>query len=298
MIKRLPRAETTLGDAGKTLRKLVSLRGLLRFVGLAGLVLVFIVPYIWMAASSFKPRDELFANITPLSWRTFVPLHPTLDNFRILFLEHDFIVPLLNSVGLAIAAVVLSLAINSLIAYVLAWLEFPGRELLFVVILATMLIAFEAKLVPLFLILQKLKLYDTYLAILVPWLTDAYFIFLLRQHFKELPKELFEAAVLDGCSYFRIFWNVMLPNIKPGLISAAFIKFIFTWDSFIWPLIAVRSQSKMVITVAIAKLFSDEYVLWELVFAASFVATIPVIILFLFLQRYYVEGFTTSGLKG
>ena len=205
---------------------------------------------------------------------------------------------MLNSVGLAVAAVLLSLAINSLIAYVLAWLEFPGREMLFVVILATMLIAFEAKLVPLFIILQKLNLYDTYFAILVPWLTDAFFIFLLRQHFKGLPRELFEAAILDGASFFRIYWNVMLPNIKPGLISAAFIKFIFTWDSFIWPLIAVRDQSKMVITVAIAKLFSDEYVLWELVFAGSFVATIPVIILFLFLQRYYVSGFTTSGLKG
>jgi multiple sugar transport system permease protein len=271
---------------------------LIKGIGLLALVIIFTMPFLWMIASAFKPRAELFTNVYPFSWRAFVPLHPTLDNFKTLFQQYNFAIPVINSIGLAIAAVVISLTLSSMIAYVLAWLEFPGRELLFTIILSTMLIAFEAKLVPLFLILQRLHLYNTYFGILVPWLTDAYFIFLLRQHFKEIPQEMFEAAILDGCSYFRVYWNVMLPNITPGLISAAFIKFMFTWDSFVWPLIAVRDESKMVITVAIAKLFSNEYSLWELVFAGSFVATIPVIILFFFLQRYYVQGYMTSGLKG
>lgn len=271
---------------------------LIKGMGLLALVVMFTMPFLWMIVSAFKPRAELFTNIYPFTWRALVPLHPTLDNFKTLFQQYNFATPMLNSIGLAIAAVVISLFLNSLIAYVLAWLEFPGRELLFIVILSTMLIAFEAKLVPLFLILQRLHLYNTYLGILVPWLTDAYFIFLLRQHFKGIPQEMFEAAILDGCSYFRVYWNVMLPNIIPGLISAAFIKFLFVWDSFVWPLIAVRDESKMVITVAIAKLFSNEYSLWELVFAGSFVATVPVIILFFFLQRYYIQGYVTSGLKG
>ncbi len=276
----------------------ISVRGVLAGFGLAVLGLVFATPYVWMVVSAFKPRAEIFANIYPLSWRTFVPLQPTLQNFIDLFTQHEFLRPLINSIGLAIAGVVISLTINSLIAFVLAWLDFPGRNLLFIAILATMLIAFEAKIVPLFLVIQRLNLYDSYLGILVPWITDAYFIFLLRQHFKELSQDLFDAAILDGCSYFRIYWSVMLPNIKPGLVSAAFIKFIFTWDSYIWPLVAVQDESKTVITVALAKLFADEYILWELVFAGSFIATIPVLILFLFIQRYYVQGFLTSGLKG
>ena len=107
-----------------------------------------------------------------------------------------------------------------------------------------------------------------------------------------------EAAILDGCSYFRVFWNIMLPNIKPALISAAFIKFVYAWDSFVWPLITITDESKTVVTVAIARLFSNDDVLWELVFAGSFIATIPIILIFFFLQRYYVEGMAQSGIKG
>lgn len=262
------------------------------------LIVLFAMPYIWMIGSTFKPRTELFENVYPLTWKTFVPLSPTFENIRTIFTEYNFDRALLNSAGLAVFGVFFSVTINSLIAFVLAWVEFPGRRVLFITILATMLIAFEAKLVPLFLVIQDLNIYNTYFAMLVPWLTDAFFIFLFRQHFKELPEELYESAVMDGCSPFRIYWNIMLPNITPALISAAFIKFIYTWDSYLWPLVSVRDESKTVITVAIAKLFADDYVLWELVFAGSFIATIPVLILFIFLQRYYVQGFVTSGLKG
>jgi len=262
------------------------------------LVIIFATPYVWMIGSTFKPREEIFRYITPLSWRTFVPLNPTLDNISTLFVDLNFSRPLLNTLGVSIASVVLSLTVSSLIAFVLAWIEFPGRQIVFVAILMTLLIVFEAKLVPLFLIMQRLGLQNTYLSIFLPWVTDAFFVFLFYQHFKKLPKELMEAAIIDGCSYFRAYWNVMLPNIGPALISAAFIKFIFSWDSYIWPLITITDESKQVISVAIAKLFANEEVLWELVFAGSFVATIPIIILFFFLQRYYVEGVASSGIKG
>lgn len=262
------------------------------------MVIVFATPYIWMIGSTFKPREEIFKYIYPLSWRTFVPLNPTLDNLQTLFVDIGFARPLLNTAGVAIAAVIFSVIICSMIGFVLAWVEFPGRELVFLAILATMLIVFEAKLVPLFLIMQRLNLQNTYISIILPWITDAFFIFLFRQHFKSLPKELIEAAIIDGCSYFRVYWNIMLPNIVPALISAAFIKFIFTWDSYIWPLISITDESKQVVSVAIAKLFADEEILWELVFAGSFVATIPIILLFFFLQRYYIEGVASTGLKG
>ncbi|MBK8023147.1 MAG: carbohydrate ABC transporter permease [Chloroflexi bacterium] len=257
--------------------------------------IVFAAPYLWMIGSTFKARAELFSDLHPLTIYTFVPRNPTLDNLATLFNNTNFLQAIMNSIVVAVLSVVLSLGINSLVAYVLAWLDFPGRRVLFFAILATLMIAFEAKLIPLFLITQRLQMTNTLPAIFVPWLTDAFIIFLLRQHLKDLPEELFEAAIIDGCSYFRIFWNVMLPNIVPALVSAGFIKFIFSWDSFIWPAIVNTDESKTVIPVALAKLFSDDAIRWELVFAGSFVSTIPVIVIFLFLQRYYVQGFLRSG---
>ena len=270
---------------------------LLRVLVFVIIVIIFATPYLWILGSTFKTRQDLFADLYPVTIRTFVPTNPTLENLTNLFTKTNFAQASLNSVLVASMSVTFAVAINSMIAFVLAWLKFPGRRILFVVILATLTIAFEAKLIPLFLTMQQLHIDNTLPSIFLPWITDAFIIFLLRQHFAELPQDLFDAAIIDGCSYFRMYWNVMLPNITPALVSAAFIKFIFSWDSFIWPSIVITDESKTVITVALAKLFSDETVLWELVFAGSFVATVPVILIFIFLQRYYVQGFVRSGLK-
>jgi ABC-type glycerol-3-phosphate transport system permease component len=273
-------------------------RGLLRGLALLVITLVFTVPYLWMAASALRPRAEIFAHIHPLSWRTFIPQQITLDNFARLLVERQFGIALANSLGIALVTVVLALLVNSMIAFAFARLRFPGRELVFVVILATMLVPFEAIIVSMFLIVQRVGLYDTYAAILLPWVSDVFIIFLFRQHFRDLPAELHDAAVVDGCSPFRVYWSIMLPNIKPALISAAFIKFVWSWDGYVWPLIVTRDPNKAVVSVAIAQLFTDQNVLWELIFAGAFLATIPLVILFLFLQRYYVEGVVNSGLKG
>ncbi len=261
------------------------------------IVVVFATPYLWIVGSTFKTRQDLFDDLYPVSVRTFLPSNPTFENLTALFTETNFAQAFFNSLVVAAMSVFFAVTINSMIAFVLAWLKFPGRRVLFIVILATLTIAFEAKLIPLFLTMQQLHLDNTLPSIFLPWITDAFIIFLLRQHFAELPQDLFDAATIDGCSYFRMYWNVMLPNIVPALVSAAFIKFIFSWDSFIWPSIVITDESKTVITVALAKMFSDEYIRWELVFAGSFVATIPVVVIFVFLQRYYVQGFVHSGLK-
>ena len=260
-------------------------------------VVVFATPYLWIVGSTFKTRRDLFDDLYPVSVKTFVPSNPTMENLTGLFTDTNFAQAFLNSVLVATMSVTFAVTINSMIAFVLAWLKFPGRRILFLVILATLTIAFEAKLIPLFLTMQQLHIDNTLPSIFLPWITDAFIIFLLRQHFAELPQDLFDAAIIDGCSYFRMYWNVMLPNIVPALVSAAFIKFIFSWDSFIWPSIVITDESKTVITVALAKLFSDDMIRWELVFAGSFVATVPVVIIFIFLQRFYVQGFVHSGIK-
>ena len=205
---------------------------------------------------------------------------------------------MLLSIGIAVASVAISLTICSMMAFVLGRLEFPGRNITFAVILATMLIPFEARIVPLFFVMQDLNLDNTLPAVFLPWVADAFIIFLLRQHFQDLPDELYDAAVVDGCSHFRVYWNIMLPNIKPVLVSAALIKFIWSWDSYIWPLIVLRDPKLRVVQVAIAFLFGDQRILWDQVFAGAFVSTLPILILFLLLQRHYISGMTTSGIKG
>jgi multiple sugar transport system permease protein/putative chitobiose transport system permease protein len=275
-----------------------SARGLFRGVGIAIIILIFIIPYLWLVGSAFKPRDEIFRNIYPFSWKTFIPVNPTLQNFQNLFAETDFARSIFLSLGIAVVSVAISLLICSMIAFVLARLEFPGRGVVFTLILATMLIPFEARIVPLFFVMQDLNLDNTIPAVFLPWVADAFIIFLLYQHLKELPDELYDSAVVDGCSHFRVYWNIMLPNITPVLISAGLIKFIWSWDSYIWPLIVLRDPSLRVVQVAIAFLFGDQRILWGQVFAASFISTLPILIIFILLQRHYIAGMTSSGIKG
>lgn len=273
-------------------------RFIIKWLGLTILILIFTGPYIWMVSSAFKPREEIFRYISPISWRTFVPLEPTFENIQRLLVELEFWRPILNSLGIAIATVTISLFINSMIAFALSRLKFPGRDFLFILVLATLLIPFEAIMVPMFLVVQNIGLDDTYFGIFLPWVADAFIIFLLRQHFMEIPDDLQDAAIIDGCTPFQIFWKVFLPNIRPALVSAGFIKFIYSWDAYIWPLIVTRDPDKAVVAIAIARLFTDQDILWEFVFAGSFLATIPIVLLFLFLQRYYVQGIATTGIRG
>jgi len=275
-----------------------SFRFVAKWLGVAIIILVFTTPYVWMISSAFKPREEIFRYISPISWRTFVPLEPTFENIQRLFVEFEFWRPILNSLGIAIATVTISLFINSMIAFALSRLKFPGREFLFILVLSTLLIPFEAIMVPMFLVVQNIGLDDTYFGIFMPWVADAFIIFLLRQHFMEIPNELQDAAIIDGCNPFQVYWKVFLPNIRPALVSAGFIKFIYSWDAYIWPLIVTRDPDKSVVAIAIARLFTDQDILWELVFAGSFLATIPVVLLFVFLQRYYVQGIAATGIRG
>lgn len=267
-------------------------------LGIGGIVIIFTLPYLWMVSSAIRPRDEIFASIYPITWKTFITLRPTLDNVTSVILKADLGNAMMLSLGISVTTVLISLFICSMIAFVLSRLEFPGRNVVFVLILATMLIPFEARLVPLYFTIQNLHLDNTLAAVVLPWLADAFIIFLLRQHFAEIPNDLYDAAVTDGCSHFRVYWNIMLPNIFPAIITAALIKFIFSWDAFLWPLIILRDPKLQVVQVALAFLFGEQRIEWGEVFAGAFITTLPVMILFLALQRYYISGMATSGIKG
>jgi len=270
------------------------------YLTLGGLALAWVTPYVWMLASSLRPQVETFQHVIPLSWKTFVPQSFTLASYRELFalVPFPFSRYVFNSIFVALSVTTLSLIVNALAAYAFARLEFPGRSVLFAVFLSTMIVPFEVLAIPLYLQIRSFGWVNTYQALIIPWIANPLGIFLLRQFFQEIPRELEEAARIDGCSYFGAFRHVVIPNSIPALVAFALIRFQASWDAFLWPLIAAPSAEKRVIQVAIASFVTEVQTRWDLTFAASVVATLPVAAAFLVLQRYYVQGVVMSGLKG
>jgi multiple sugar transport system permease protein len=270
------------------------------------LLLIYVLPFAWMILGSLRHETEIFQFTYPLSWRTFVPVVWTLKNFLdILGLSPegrsyglDFGRALVVT-GLVSAGVVFSsLVFNTLGAYFFARLEFPAKAVLMVFVIATLLIPFEAVMVPLYIVVRMMHLQDTYWALVLPWYASPFVIFALIQFFREIPRELDEAAIMDGASHLGVLRHVIVPNALPGLVTTALLEFQFIWNLFYWPLIAVGRKELQTIQVAIAQQTTQTQVYWGRIFAGSVLASLPVIILFLFLQRYYIKGIAMSGLKG
>ena len=280
-------------DVGRTIRRAA------RYVLMLVLAAFFLLPYIWMVSGSLRTQAEIFANIYPLTLWTFVPREPTLENFRALLNLQPlpFTRYIFNSLFVAVTVTFFSLIVNSFAAYAFARLEFPGRDALFVVFLSTMIIPFEVLAIPLYLEMRWLGWVDTYQALIVPFVASPLGMFLLRQFFLGMPRELEEAARIDGCSMFGAFRRIVVPNSVPALIAFGIIRFQFSWDAFVWPLIVAPSPPVRVIQVAIASFDTDVQVQWNLILAAAVLASLPIILMFAFLQRFYVQGMLTSGIK-
>ncbi len=260
---------------------------------------VFLLPYLWIAASAFKPQTHIFADLTPIGWQTFVPTNATLDNFTKLFRERALGRALVNSAFVAICQVLGTLLLSSMAAYALTRIRFRGRRLIFGLVLASFLLPVEALVVPLYQLTASLHLQDTLTGVFLPFIASPFGLFLLRQHFEEIPHELDEAAKIDGAGHLRIFVSIILPNVKASLVTLGLVIFLSSWNSFLWPLIILQSPGKTVVQIAIAQSASPgELPDWGQTFAGATVATLPVLLLFLFLQRYIVRGIASTGLKG
>ncbi len=269
------------------------------FLLLAAIATIFVMPYVWMALSSFKTTAELFQYTYPLTWKTFLPPSPTLANYGSIFFAWHFGRAMVNSLIASSAQMVGTLIISSLAAFVFARMRFKGRDLLFGVVMLIALIPFEVNMIPLYIVMRSFGLQSTYFALFLPWIANPLGIFLLRQAFIEIPRDFDDAAMIEGASYFRIFWNVILPNARPTLITLALMSFLWSWNAFLWPLIVMQNPTKQVVQVAIATFtIPQEYPAWGEIFAASAIATVPILLLFIALQRYYIRGVVMTGLKG
>lgn len=271
------------------------------------LCVIFLVPFAWMVLGSFREEREIFRYLTPFSWRTFVPINWTLDSYlTILGLNetgraagYNFGRNLLNSFIVSSAVVVLSLIFNTMGAYFFARLPFPKKDWLLLYVIATLLVPFEVTIVPLFIVVRTLHLDNTMWALIVPWFASPFVIFALMQFMRgAIPYELDEAALIDGASYWTILWRIIVPLSIPGLVTNALLEFQFIWNLFYWPLVAIGDRNQQVLQVVISGTLGQTQQYWGRTFAGSTLATIPVVIVFLVLQRYYMQGIASTGVKG
>ena len=260
---------------------------------LAFIALSALAPLAWMLSVSFMQPGEASTFPPPL-----LPRQPTLDNYRSLFAHAGMGGYLLNSVVLASAVTVLSLAFNVTAGYAFAKLRFGGRERIFNAMLAALVIPAQVAMMPLFLMLKGMGLVNTYGGVLVPGLAGIFGIFLVRQYARGLPDELLEAARMDGASEWRIFLSIVLPLLRPVLVTLAIFSFLGSWNDFMWPLIVLTDSDLYTLPVALAALSREHVQDNEMMMAGSVVTVLPVLALFLALQRYYIEGLLLGSVKG
>ncbi|MEI9400824.1 carbohydrate ABC transporter permease [Mesorhizobium argentiipisi] len=252
-------------------------------------------PILWMLVTSIKPESEIYAY--PPAW---IPDAPTLEAYGALFQRFPMLTWFRNSTVVGILTTVLTLAVDALAAYPLARMQFPGRRVIMGVIFATFLLPYELLFVPLFLGLNSYGLVDSIFSLTVPASANAFGVFLLTQFFQAVPRELEDAAIMDGCGRFGFFWRILLPLTKPGLATVAIFTFVASWNNFFWPLIATNSDETRTLPVGLATLVGGAGMSMKqsVLMASAVVATLPTALFFLALQRHFVRGIAATGIKG
>jgi ABC-type glycerol-3-phosphate transport system permease component len=273
------------------------LTSLALYAGLGLIALLTLIPFLWTVGAAFRENAEIFRYTRPLSVWTFLPRRPTIGGFAYIFGEDRFARYMGNSFLVALTATVTGLFVNSLAGFGFARFRFPGRDALFVAVLVTFMVPLEIIVIPLYIVVRGFGWIDSYWALIVPAVADAFSIFLLRQFFQELPQELVDAARIDGCGWFSVYWRIALPLVKPALVTAGLLTFIRQWDSFFWPLVATSSPEYTVVQVGLAKYITEFVTFWDRLLAGAVAASVPVLLLYFLLQRYYVQGISTTGLK-
>jgi multiple sugar transport system permease protein len=265
---------------------------LLYLVLIAGAALI-LLPFAYMISTTFKNTSEVFK--TPIQW---IPSEWSLDNYRTPLREHPIGHYFRNSLFIGVCVTLLNLLTCSLAGYSFAKFAYPFRNLMFGVVLATMMIPLASMIIPLFMVVKSLGWVDSYLGLIIPAGTSAFGIFLMRQHMVSIPDDLLDAARLDGSSEPRIFLGIVLPMSRTALSSLAIFIFMWNWDSFLWPLLVATDEKYRTLPLGIALFESSYGTNYPQLMAVAFLAMLPVLIVFLVLQRNFIEALTMSGVKG
>lgn len=271
-------------------------RGLAVFVTniiLLSLVFLVAMPFVYMISASFKQQYEIFTFPVKI-----FPENPYFDNYIVLFSETLYIRWFFNTLFVAATRMSLSLFLCMLAGYAFAKFEFPFKRTLFIIVLASFTLPFEVLFVPLYKMMVTIGWFNSYTALIVPFSASAFGIFLARQYILAVPTEILEAARIDGAGEFSIFLRIVVPNLRPAMAVMGIIFFNGAWNDFLWPLIILNDRTKYIINLALPTLrgpYGDQY---GLVLAGAVLATMPIIVIFIFMQRYFIEGIMAGALKG
>jgi multiple sugar transport system permease protein len=254
------------------------------------LALMILFPLLWMVSIAFKgPAESFSANL--------IPAAPTFDNFVYVLTGVPFVRYMLNSFFVSATVTIVALFFHTMAGYALARLRFPGREIIFLAIFSTFLVSLPVIIVPLFIIVRAMGMLNSYAGLIVPSIFNAFGIFLLRQYYLSLPREVEEAAVIDGAGYWRIYWSIILPLSRPIMSALAILFFLANWNAYLWPLTIASNPNLWVVQVGIANFKSQYSASWNYMMAASTIVAIPTLVLFVIFQRQIMDSLKTSGLK-
>jgi len=258
------------------------------------IILIILLPLFWMLSTSLKGRAQTF--IFPPQW---IPEPIEWGNYPKALTVMPFYIYLKNTITITLGNVIGSVLSCSLVAYGFARLRFRGRNVLFIIMLSTLMIPYQVTLIPMFILFQKIGWVNTFKPLIVPaFFGDPFLIFLLRQYFMSIPRELDDAARIDGCNNFQIFYKIILPNCKPALVLVVVFKFIWTWNDFLAPLIYLNDASKYTLSIGLASFQGRFFTDWNLMMAASLAVMLPCLVVFFFGQKQLIEGISSVGIKG
>lgn len=253
---------------------------------------IMIMPFLWMISTSLKSYGESMQvppSIIPKEWH--------FDNFVKVFEEVDFLNYYINTIIVTVGRTLAQLFLCSMAAFAFARMKFPFKNVIFIVILSVLMVPPQVILIPNYAIMTNLGWIDTFYALIIPGIFSAFGVFLLRQFFMGIPKELDEAAIIDGCSWWGIYWRVLLPNATPALIALGIFTALASWNDFLWPLIMTNSESVRVLSIGIASFQGQYSTNYPLLMAGALLSTIPMIVMFIFLQKHLIAGISLSGVR-
>lgn len=272
------------------------LKRVLFYGGNAIVALIFVSPLLWMIAASLKPEAQIFSDMSTI--RTFWPTAAALGNYVEVFTRVNMMKFILNSLFYVFVIVILDLAVNSVCGYALAKFDFPGKELLLTVVISLMVLPMEAIMLPLYKEVASLGWVNTWAGLIVPFVGKCFSVYMFRQFFLDIPDDLLEAAAIDGCGLIKTFFTIVMPISGTVYATIFILDFVAHWNDFMWPMLVVTGEDMRTIQLAIQTFFGSKPIHYGAIMASLTISAIPMLLMFVFLQKYYVEGIASTGIKG
>lgn len=274
------------------------LKTILLYICLIFVAILTLFPLLWGISASLRDDLELYSYIKPFTIHTLIPVDFTVKSYVELFTEYGFMTPVINTVIVTGISIILGCIINSIAAFSFAMFNFKGKNVIFSLVLLSFMIPFEAIALPLYKIADGMNMVDTYQGMILPCIASGLVLFLFVQFFRDIPPDLLDAARVDGASLPKIYTRILMPLSKPIFITAGLMIFMDQWNSYLWPLLIARSREIRTIQIALTQFNTEHGTAWSALYAGSMFSALIPLLLFLPLQKYFVQGITSSGVKG